>query len=154
MIKLIITNIQELRKPCEEVKEGENINDIVQDLKDTLIATKHGLGLTANQIGYNKKISYIRNPKQQGKEIVYDELIMLNAKIIDKQEPIKFWESCLSFKGIGVYTKRYSIITVEFENEARKKITSLYTGLLSVIIQHEYSHLLGKTMFDYKWKAR
>ena len=153
MIKNIISNINELRQPCLEVQEGEDIKDIIQDLKDTLIASKTGLGLSANQIGYNKKISYIRMPKQnEKKEIIYDELIMINAKIIDKQEPIKFWESCLSFRGISLYTRRYSIVTVEFENEQRKKITSLYTGLLAVVIQHEYFHTIGKTLFDARYK--
>src|SRR3972149_587367 len=43
------------------IKE-DNIKEIIQKLKDTLACYK-GLGLSANQIGIQKRISYIKIPK-------------------------------------------------------------------------------------------
>lgn len=157
MIKPIITNIKELRKPCELVQQGEDVSQIITDLKDTL-ASKKGLGLTANQIGYNKAISYLKIPKKinpKTKEIEYSEIILINGKIIEKDRAIKVnGESCLSFPGISVITKRYVFITVEYLDEQLKLKTAMFQDLESVAIQHELDHQQGKILFDKKWRAK
>lgn len=157
MIKTIITNIKELRKPCELITKEDNIKEIIQDLKDTLLSKK-GLGLTANQIGINKKISYIKIPKSvnpKTKEIQYNEYILINAKIIEKDRPIRVNdEACLSFPGIFVITKRFVFITVECLNEKLEPKVMIFQDLEALVIQHEYSHQQGRTIFDEKWKAK
>jgi peptide deformylase len=155
-IKPIVTNIAELCKPCAYVDPNENIREIIQSLKDTLEAKK-GLGLTANQIGINKRISYIKIPKRinKNKEIQYNELILINAKIIEKDRPIRINnESCLSFPGINVTTKRYVFITVEYLNEKMELQTAMFQDLESLVIQHEVAHQKGKTIFDFKWRKK
>lgn len=155
MIRKINTNINDLRKPCAEVKVGEDISPIIQDLKDTLEAKKC-LGLTANQIGINKRISYIKIPKftDKSKEIQYTEYILINAKIVEKDRPVKVNnESCVSFPGIPIITKRFVFITVEYFNEKMELQTNMFSDLESLIIQHETDHTLGLTIFDKKWKS-
>jgi peptide deformylase len=155
-IKPIVTNIAELRKPCETVELNEDIKEIIQSLKDTLEAKK-GLGLTANQIGINKCISYIKIPKRinKNKEIQYNELILINAKIIEKDRPIRINnESCLSFPGINVTTKRYVFITVEYLNEKMELQTAMFQDLEAICIAHEIDHQNGITIFDRKWRAK
>jgi peptide deformylase len=158
MIKPIITNINELRHPCQEVNKNDNIKEIIQDLKDTLNTfSRKAIGLTANQIGYNKKISYIKIPKSidKNKEIKYSEYILINAKIIEKDKPIQTKnESCLSFPGIGVITRRYIFITVEYLNEDMKLHTGLMQDLEAICTQHEIDHQNGLTIFDRKWRNK
>lgn len=157
MIKSIVSNINELKKPCDLVTEKDDIKTIIQDLKDTL-ESKKGLGLSANQIGIQKRISYIKLPQainKKTKEIQYNEYILINAKIIEHNRPIKVKnESCLSFPGVYVDTRRYVFITVEFLNEKMELQTGLMQDLEAIIVQHEIAHQQSMTLFDYKWRAK
>lgn len=158
MIKTIVTNINELRKPCEDVIKGEDIKQIIIDLKDTFNSVAHkAIGLSANQIGYNKKISYIKMPKfvDKDKQTQYAEYIFINAKIIEKERPIQVkGESCISFRGIGVITKRYVFITVEYLNEKMEVQTRILQDLEAIAVQHEADHQSGIVLFDRKWVAK
>lgn len=140
MIKQIVTNLKELRRPCAIVRNDEDISAIVQDLKDTL-ATKVGYGLAANQIGIQKKIAFYK--------IGANEVTLINPKIMDKFDKMVFNEGCLSFPGLEIKTDRYREIT--FENNGRCYSAS---GIEALVIQHEVDHLSGKTIFDRKHKAR
>ncbi len=140
MIKPIVNNIKELRKPCVEVEPDEDVSVILQDLKDTL-ATKKGYGLAANQIGVQKKIAFYK--------LGSSEVTLINPKIIEKKDKIVFEEGCLSFPGLVIKTDRYQEIV--FENSGAQFSAS---GIEAIIIQHEIAHLQGKTIFDFKHKAR
>jgi peptide deformylase len=152
----LVTYITELRKPCIEVQPGENIKEIIKGLKDTL-SGYDGYGLTANQIGINKRISYLKIPRfdSKTKKMELAELVIINAKIIEKDNPIKVKnEMCLSFPGVPVITKRYVFCTVTYLNENFKEQTFLAQDLEALILQHEIDHQNGITIFDRKWKAR
>jgi len=151
-VKSIVSSIVELKKPCEEVTKNDEYKTIIKDLKDTLISHPNGLGLSANQIAYNKKISYLRIPKSKTE---FDEYILINPKITDKLgKASSFKEGCLSFPGITVITSRYMIIAVEYYDEDFKKIIKVFEGLKAIVAQHEIGHLNGKTIFDCKWRAK
>jgi len=155
-IKPIVTNLVELRKPCVPVEKGEDVSQIIQELKDTL-ETKRGWGLSANQIGYNKKISYIKIPEFKDKQgnFSYKEYILINAKIIEKDRLVKVLdEGCLSFPGVPVHTQRYVFITIEYLNEKMEPITMAYQDMEALAMQHEVDHQQGRTIFDRKWRAR
>ena len=160
MIKTITTNIKELRKPCELVnKDDKEIKSIIQDLKDTLNSfSAKAIGLSANQIGINKRISYIKIPRfmNQNKEMQYDEYILINAKIIEKDRPIQVKnESCLSFPGVGVITRRYVFVTVEYLDENFKSQINAFQDLPAICVQHEIDHLDGRLILDRSgWKRK
>jgi len=154
MKKEIVTNIALLRKPCEPVQDKENIKPIIQDLKDSLDPTK-GYALSSNQLGYNKRIFYVKFPKidPKTKQISYEEMIVINPKIVEKLAPFRFkQEGCLSLPGLKVDTLRYNFIIVECLDEHLKQQTHTLVGLRAVIFLHEYDHLNGKTIFDRKYK--
>jgi peptide deformylase len=153
---LIITNINELKKPCHEVTQEDNIQEIVKKLKDTL-AYHNGYGLSANQIGIQKKISYCKIPRYNPKDktLEFTEIVIINPKIIEKDRKILFkQEGCLSFPFITVDTNRYVFITVEYQDEKLEKRTALFQDLESFIVQHEVDHLNGITIFDRKWRSK
>jgi len=141
MIRKIVTDITELKKPCALVEEGEDISETVQDLKDSL-NIKKGYGLAANQIGINKKVSYIM--------YLGEELILINPKVVSKNKKYRFRkEGCLSFPGIPVDTVRYHEIAFETGVGEERKVMAA-TGMTAAIIQHETDHLNGVTIFDRK----
>ena len=151
----IVTNINELKKPCQKVTKEDNIKEIIQKLKDTLESIG-GLGLSANQIEIQKKISYIKIPKMtRNKKIEFTEFILINAKIIEKDRPIKVQnEGCLSFPGVYIDTLRYVFCTVEYLNEKMEIQTGIYQDLEAFVILHEHSHQCGRTIFDDKWRSK
>lgn len=154
--KPIITNINALKVYCLPVRKDEGISHIIKDLKDTLDRVG-GLGLSANQIGYNRRISFLRIPTYDSKTKKMDlkEYYIINAKIIEKSRPIKVeGEGCLSFPGIRVITKRYIFITCTYLDENFKEKTALMQDLEGLTFQHEQAHQDGKTIFDFKWKAK
>jgi peptide deformylase len=151
----IVTDINELKKPCQEVTKEDNISEIIQKLKDTL-ESRGGLGISVNQVEIKKRISYIKIPKfTKDKRIEFNEYILINAKIIEKDKPIKVKnEGCLSFPGVYVDTLRYVFCTVQFLNEKMEQQTGTFQDLESLVVQHECSHQEGKTIFDYKWRNK
>lgn len=157
MIKSVVTNIKDLRRPCLSVEKGEDVSQILTDLRDTLLTLK-GLALSANQIGYNKKISFVRLPikiDQTTKAIEYKEYYLINAKIIEKVNPVKVQdEQCLSFPGVSVTTKRFVFMVITFMNEKFEEQTAMMQDLEALCVQHECDHQQGIVLFDRKWKAR
>ena len=155
MIKPIVSNINELHKPCALIEPKEDVAQIIIDLKDTL-ATKKGYALAANQIGINKCICYLKVPKNQDpktKEIIYEEFVAINPIIIEKSRKILLkQEGCLSFPGVRIDTDRYVFCIVEYEDEKRQKHTVIAQDLISFVWQHECSHLKGRIIFDDKHK--
>jgi len=140
MKKTIITDITILRKVSTEAMPDE-INAIIKDLEDSLDLSK-GIGLSAIQIGIPKRVAIIR--------IGDIKLTLINTCIIEKWGRFKFiGEGCLSLPDLHIDTARYNRIKININNQIEE-----YTGLLAVAIQHEIGHWNGKTILDYKWKAR
>lgn len=132
---MIITNQQELIKPCEESSLEEGLF-IADKLRIALKKSTNGIGLAAPQIGIFKKVCIIKT--NNGIEI------FINPKIIEKKEPFIFKkEGCLSFPGIYLNTIRYNTILVKDEFGEKK-----YTNFASVVCQHEIDHLNSILFFD------
>jgi peptide deformylase len=158
MIKKIVTDIQALRKASIPVGQDEDVKELIQDLKDTTINCKRSWGLSANQIGVLKKVSYIRMPSQidpKTKEIKYFELVMINPKIIEKDKKVEVKrEECLSLPGLYINTDRWVFITLEYEDEQRQKQTALLQDMEALCIQHEYDHTIGLILLDKKHRSK
>lgn len=156
-IKKLITDYKELRKSCRKVEKGEDISQIIQDLKDTLQSTK-GRGLSANQIGYDVKVSYIKFPKginKQTKEKEYTEHILINPETIEKSKKIKIQgEQCLSFPRLSIDTKRHIFIIIKNHNKNLKEDILMLQDWIAIAAQHEIDHLNGITILERKWRKR
>jgi len=155
-VKPIIRNIKQLKIPCQPVVIGEDISQIVKELKATL-EYSGGIGLSANQIGYNKQISYIKVFKGYNKEtkkIDMVELLLINPKIIEHERRyVVRQEGCLSLQG-RVDTDRWVFITLVNYDKNLKPITTCYQDYTALAIQHEVDHQRGKTIYDRKHKKR
>lgn len=142
MKRPITTDIVYIKQVSEDVKE-EELDFIVQDLKDSF-DEKRAIGLTAVQIGIPKKVSIFKLPNQKDFTIIY------NAKILEKNEPFRTVERCLSIPGLTIETRRYKDITWQ---NGDGQIYSSY-GVEALVLQHEIAHQQGKTVLDYKWKNK
>ena len=125
-----------------DVDEGEKIGD---SLLVELNNSTSGIGLAAPQIGLTKQVCVIN---------VKDTIVLVNPQIVEKsEETFPFAESCLSYPGKRVKTKRYVEVTVEADNHEGQLFFSadskdIKDALECVCVQHEIDHLNGITMFD------
>ncbi len=137
----VIVGANNINTFCENatIEEAE---EIWANLKASL-NPETGFGLTANQIGVNKRVGYIR---YAGKEYR-----LLNTRIVETGPMIIIHgEGCLSLPGKTVNTERYQSITVEDEILGRMELTMSKNSLLPIIFQHEVDHMDGKTILDRK----
>lgn len=134
----MIKNIVKDDKFLSTVSVDATLDDknIIQDLKDTLMANKFCcVGMAANMIGELKNIIVI---------LIDDKpFIMVNPKIINTFGlPYVTKEGCLC-RTKQIETKRFDKIKVEYLDENFKKRIKTYDGFISQIIQHEIDHTLG-----------
>lgn len=134
-----------LRKPTElfEFKNEESLkeaNFLGYSMSETLQRLR-GLGLSANQVGINKRLCVINMGDKNW--------IMFNPKIVKKSEELSTYsEGCLSYPGLYLKIPRAQNITVQFQAMNGQVIEQTVDGLTAVCIQHELDHLDGIVYTD------
>ena len=141
---MIIKNKNKLKTVCDQVLDNIEGEDIAVQLFKEL--GDKGIGLAANQIGINKRVCVIN---------VKEPIAFINPKITNRDGEVLYPESCLSFPGKIVVTKRNKWVTIESDNHGKTILGSDSEDdslLESVCAQHEIDHLDGITMYDRKFK--
>lgn len=135
MVKEIIRDVDFLSKPLAKATKDDL--HIIDDLIDT--AEEHidnCLGLTANQIGYDKRIIVVKIDEKY--------IPFVNPVITQKsKETYIAAEGCLSLDGIRT-VKRYRSIRLTWLDAKFKSHSNIFGGLTAEIIQHEVDHCNGK----------
>ena len=148
-----------INKKLRKVSVDEGLK-IAEELLNILSERKDGIGLAANQIGYDASVAVVN---------VREPLILINPVIKEQWDEIDYYEGCLSFPKKGVHTKRYKNIIIHteqeesdwyfsgaetsnegkgtWEEEGRKQDQELRI-LESVCVQHEIDHLNGISCID------
>ena len=151
-----------INKKLREVSVEEG-NAIATELFQILNQRGDCIGLAANQVGIDAQVAVVN---------VIEPLVLINPKIISKENEINYYEGCLSFPKKGVNTKRYETIEVTSANvEGSMLFSGVETGetgkgswedkqknddnrnmrlLESICVQHEIDHLNGVTIMDRK----
>jgi len=147
-----------INKKLRKVSVDEGLK-IAEELLNILSERKDGIGLAANQVGYDASVAVVN---------VREPLILINPVIKEQWDEIYYYEGCLSFPKKGIHTKRYKNIIVHTEQEdsdwyfsgepnPSEGIGSWESGnkeneelriLESVCVQHEIDHLNGVTILD------
>ena len=137
-----------INKKLREVSVEEG-NKIATELFQILNQRGDGIGLAANQVGIDAQVAVVN---------VRKPLVLINPKIISKENKIRYYEGCLSFPKKGIHTERYETIEISTEQEESNLVFSgagdgKYKDLLTleaICIQHEIDHLNGVTIMDRK----
>lgn len=145
-------DLQFLKTRSKEVTfpiTSDQVELIDQLTKYTL--DRHGLGMSAVQLGVHDRIFVMRTHPSA---MMDDVTVVINPKITKNDSaPIKMLEGCFSFpdstKVIGPVVSRASTIWVEYYDEFEVLHKNVVLGgLPSRIFQHEFDHLNGKLMSD------
>tara|TARA_B100000787_G_scaffold168263_1_gene156699 strand:+ start:707 stop:1216 length:510 start_codon:yes stop_codon:yes gene_type:complete len=119
------------------------IKAIIKDMVETMYAAP-GIGLAATQVDFHKKIIIIDVSEKQN-----DLLVLINPEILKKDGIQESQEGCLSVPGIYEKVKRASSIKVKALNIEGEIFELEVDGKISICIQHEMDHLLGKVFIEY-----
>lgn len=139
-------------------KFSPEIENLVRDLKDTVVANK-GIGLAANQIGIPLRVIVIdlesRNEEGSRKRVAGKGnrfLVLLNPKIIARRGKQVIEEGCLSFPGIYLKIRRSRWVRVNGievpTSQEGKPLIIEAEGILAQVFQHEIDHLEGKVFIN------
>lgn len=144
-----------LRMKSEEaIKINKDLPHLIRDMKDTLENT-HGVGLSAIQIGIPIRI-FIINANLDNIDFHFSG-IFINPKILKEEGPIvKNTEGCLSIPQLNAMVDRFSKIKLYWLDENWEENKEEFTGMKSIIIQHEFDHLEGILYVDkvnQMWKS-
>ena len=128
-------------KPVKEVTTA--VKRLLDDMAETMYSAP-GIGLAATQVNQHLQIIIIDTSEAK------DSLrVFINPKIIDKSGEQDYEEGCLSVPGIYENVTRAAKVKVEALDRDGQAFTLEAEGLLSICIQHEMDHLLGKVFVEY-----
>lgn len=142
VLKFPDNRLRLISKPIKKI--NKKIIHIIYDMFDTMHAN-NGIGLAAPQINIHKQIIVIDSLSPQ-----QSELILINPIILKKnQEYINTTEGCLSIPNKTAKINRSSYIKIQAINQLGQAFILQAQALLSICIQHEMDHLIGKLFIDY-----
>ncbi|CAF0701047.1 peptide deformylase [Candidatus Methylacidithermus pantelleriae] len=150
-----------LRKKGEPVQRfDDTLRRLAQDMVETMHAHK-GVGLAAQQVGVALQVAVIDvrgvtdRPSSfiaDGKKIPVADwmpLVLINPKLelTKSKEPSE--EGCLSFPGLRLTVPRARRVLVRCQDLEGRPLVFEASGFLSIVIQHEWDHLMGRLFIDY-----
>lgn len=140
--------------PSEEDKEEMAAMMLfLKNSQDPELSKKYklraGVGLSANQIGLNKRMFAALITDDQGDD---QEVALFNPKIISHSTAMVYIpesEGCLSVdRPIQGFVPRYEKVQIKAWNEEGKEVKLRYKGFDAIVMQHEIDHLNGIMFYD------
>ncbi len=122
----------------------ERIRRLVDDMLETMY-TADGVGLAATQVDVHERVIVIDTSESRD-----DPRVLINPELVAKSDEMSFSdEGCLSVPQIYDRVKRHARVTVRALNRDGQSYQFDAEGLLSVAVQHEMDHLMGKVFVEY-----
>ncbi len=140
-----------LRRVAEpfSVKEirSAKVQSLVEDMLETM-RSEIGVGLAAPQVGVSRQLVVIES---LGKDEVHGipTTVLFNPVFTHLSDDlVEGWEGCLSVDNLRGKVWRSAACRVEALDRKGKPVVLSTRGFLSVVLQHECDHLIGKLFLD------
>jgi len=164
MKKVLVYPDKVLRIKSKKVlKVDEELLEDVQGVVELLKESENGAGLSAIQVGIQRRFFVVLNVATAKTEKIAK--VFINPRIVKsfgRKNYLKvngrdgkvdnFLEGCLSFPGFFGAVKRWEKVKVEWwklENEGLKREEAILEGFEAIVFQHELDHLNGALFVDY-----
>ena len=122
----------------------DRIRRLVDDMLETMYAAE-GVGLAATQVDVHERVIVIDTSEARDKPIV-----LINPQLVDTSEEMTFVdEGCLSVPEVYDKVTRHARVRVRALDRSGEAREFDAEGLLSIAVQHEMDHLLGKVFVEY-----
>ena len=134
-----------LRGPTEKVEFPlSDENKIIIKNMINLMYQERGIGLAANQAGYNRRMFVMDVSNERDNPQVFINPIVKSKNNIKMPDT----EGCLSCPGEEVKISRSMSINLEWKCRHGKDQHKTFFYLPSRVVQHEMDHLDGKLIID------
>src|SRR5688500_1604709 len=144
LLKILQYPDERLHTVADRVPEvTDEIRALVRDMAETMYAAP-GIGLAATQVDVHRRVIVIDVSDTRDQL-----LVLINPEITSRSGESDYEEGCLSVPGVFGKVPRAERVTVEALNRNGEPFKLDADGLLSVCIQHEMDHLLGKVFVEY-----
>jgi len=141
VIKYGDINSNKLRQKNVDVKkENPFLQNLIDNMFETLKYSRNGVGLSAPQVGHNLNLFVIKTQNFQE--------IFINPEIKLEGLSIQVKEGCLSFPDLEFPVNRRERVQIKFYDRNWTYRLVEYKDLLSIVVQHEYDHLKGRLIID------
>ena len=122
----------------------DRIRRLVDDMLETMYAAE-GVGLAATQVDVHERVVVIDISDAHDEPIV-----LINPELVDKSEETTLVdEGCLSVPEVYDKVQRHARVRVRALDRSGETREFDAEGLLSIAVQHEMDHLLGKVFVEY-----
>ncbi len=129
-------------KPVAQV--DARIRQLVDDMLETMYAAE-GVGLAATQVDVHERVIVIDTSEERNAPRV-----LINPELTMRSEEIHVGdEGCLSVPTIYDKVERHARVRVRALDREGQSYEFDAEGLLSVCVQHEMDHLMGKVFVEY-----
>lgn len=141
--------------PTEEDKdEMAAMLQFLKNSQDPELSKKYklraGVGLSANQIGLNKRMFAVYFGDEDGQS---QEYALFNPKIISHSEAMIYLpesEGCLSVdRSIQGFVPRYEKVQIKAYDGEGNELRLRFKGYEAIVMQHEMDHLNGIMFYDH-----
>jgi len=141
--------------PTEEDREEmASMMLFLKNSQDPELSKKYklraGVGLSANQIGLNKRMFAALLTDDEGND---REIALFNPKIVSTSVSMVYLpesEGCLSVdRAVQGFVPRYEKVTVRAHNAQGKEVKLRFRGFDAIVMQHEIDHLNGIMFYDH-----
>jgi peptide deformylase len=134
--------LNKVARPVDAV--DDRIRRLVDDMLETMY-TADGVGLAATQVDVHERVIVIDTSEARDEPIV-----LINPELIDKSEEMTLVdEGCLSVPEVYDKVPRHARVRVRALDRSGEPREIDADGLLSIAVQHEMDHLLGKVFVEY-----
>ena len=129
-------------KPVARV--DARIRQLVADMLESMYAA-NGVGLAATQVDVHERVIVIDTSDARD-----DPRVLINPEIVARSDEMTFAdEGCLSVPLIYDKVSRHAKVMVRSLDRDGTAQQFEAEGLLSICVQHEMDHLLGKVFVEY-----
>ncbi len=135
--------LKQVSKPVTEFDAG--LKQLAEDMVETMYDAP-GVGLAAPQVGELRRLIVM---DCSGKENSADLIVAVNPEIVEKDGESYEEEGCLSVPEYYAPVKRFSRVTMSYQDAEGKSLLRQAEGLLAVAMQHEIDHLQGILFVDH-----
>ena len=141
--------IKEVKKLREKVTEDWSFDKPPRDSKEfgreliDAMWSNSGLGISANQIGYNYRVFAMRGETKESSQICFNPVIKTFSDNMNTME-----EGCLSLPDVYAKVVRPAEVAISYYNQFGREEGQLATGLTARVFQHELDHLDGILFTD------
>ena len=125
------------REPQELDFEKDNALELCDSLFSRM-KELGGIGLSANQVGIDKKVFVFGDGEELTRYIINPTIIAIG------EETVSMKEGCLSLPGVFLMVRRPTEVTLRYYDPDGNEVVEQFLELAARVVLHEYDHMIGQ----------